>query len=251
MSKDLDIKKEDNKLNNIKKEKKQTGNKTKISKDHVGNLINGSLSGDKNLSIDQYSYGNDDDIDDDEEDEENDTELEKQSQIKSRFIEWKNKYFEDIKNISEETRLNNQYESDPNQSKFWEDEFKLLAVSSAKTWEARTKTEAIQLLKDTVKKLVKLYLESLDIKEYQRCINELDYRIGFHLVAKVMLSISLDENEKNQTLIFTLIKSCVDQEEGVLTLGHVLQAYRQLVVHVDDIELDVPNARVLFYVLAL
>jgi hypothetical protein len=120
---------------------------------------------------------------------------------------------------------------------------------------AQSPAEKLAAFKVGVRTAAREYLVALDKDEFARCVRELNYRTaGATHVVKILISIALDDtmlvssdaepasgSHGTFAAIVALLRHLL--AAGDITTAHALHALRQLVIHIDDLLIDVPRAR--------
>lgn len=97
---------------------------------------------------------------------------------------------------------------------------------------------AVEDVKDKIGKLLEEYESGGDIREACRCMKELGMPFFHHEVVKKSLVAVI---EKKNERLWGLLKECF--ESGLITMNQMVKGFGRLAESLDDLALDVPDAR--------
>ncbi|KAH7435692.1 hypothetical protein KP509_06G075400 [Ceratopteris richardii] len=106
-------------------------------------------------------------------------------------------------------------------------------------WGGSTLT-TVELVKNKISALLNEYIESGDKAEACRCIRELNVPFFHHEVVKRTLILAM-EKRNFESLVLSLLKEAAD--EGFITLSQMSKGFNRLADAIDDLSLDIVNAR--------
>jgi len=106
---------------------------------------------------------------------------------------------------------------------------------------------SVKRLKEESDLLIKEYLSSGDLKEAERCIRKLNAPSFHSQVVKHAVKVALQKNEDQRKKILALLSFfSTPKGTGVVTPDHMSQGFKMCQGALEDIKLDVPNAKQLF-----
>ncbi|KAG0457608.1 hypothetical protein HPP92_022765 [Vanilla planifolia] len=103
-----------------------------------------------------------------------------------------------------------------------------------------SKNMTVEVVKSRINNLLIEYLASGDKTEACRCIKHLKVPFFHHDIVKRALILAM-ERRQAEGLILDLLK--VAHEEGVINASQITKGFNRLIDMVDDLSLDIPNAR--------
>ncbi|TVU47880.1 hypothetical protein EJB05_07496 [Eragrostis curvula] len=112
-----------------------------------------------------------------------------------------------------------------------------------------SKRITVEEAKAKISDILEEYLASGDKHEACRCVRDLKIPFFHHDVVKRALVLAVERGGAAEGLILDLLKSA--SEEGVINESQVTKGFNRLIDSVDDLALDVPNARCLLKSLIL
>lgn len=92
--------------------------------------------------------------------------------------------------------------------------------------------------KDKIMKLLEEYEAGGDLAEACHCIRELDMPFFHHEVVKKALAMAM---EKQTDRLLSLLQEC--SNEGLISVNQMIKGFTRVVDSLDDLALDIPNAR--------
>ncbi|XP_047316574.1 MA3 DOMAIN-CONTAINING TRANSLATION REGULATORY FACTOR 2 [Impatiens glandulifera] len=105
------------------------------------------------------------------------------------------------------------------------------------------KTKTVENVKSQITNLLMEYIVSGDKKEAFRCIKDLNVPFFHHEIVKRALIIAMEKRQAEDQLL-DLLKLAA--EEGLLNSSQVSKGFSRIIDHVDDLSLDIPNAKEIF-----
>lgn len=103
-----------------------------------------------------------------------------------------------------------------------------------------SKNKSVQNVKDKINDLLEEYITSGDKEEAFRCMKDLKVPFFHHEIVKRVLVMVIEKPQAEDLLLDLLKQVC---EEGLINSSQVLKGYERMIDSVDDLTLDVPNAR--------
>ncbi|CAM6114371.1 unnamed protein product [Calypogeia fissa] len=108
-----------------------------------------------------------------------------------------------------------------------------------KKWGGSTHT-TVEEVKRKITDLLNEYAQSGDREEATRCIRELNVPFFHHEVVKKALTLAM-EKRSAESSILSLLQECA--EEGLITSSQMSKGFARLADTVDDLALDIPQAK--------
>jgi hypothetical protein len=104
-----------------------------------------------------------------------------------------------------------------------------------------SKRITVEGAKVRISDILEEYLAAGDVHEALRCVRDLKIPFFHHDVVKRALVLAVERGGAAEGLILDLLKSA--SEEGVINESQIAKGFDRLIDSVDDLALDVPNAR--------
>jgi len=101
-----------------------------------------------------------------------------------------------------------------------------------------TEVFPVEDAKDKINKLLEEYETGGDIGEACQCIRDLNMPFFHHEVVKKALVMAM---EKKNDRLLNLLQEC--SSEGLITINQMMKGFTRVVDSLDDLALDIPNAR--------
>lgn len=105
-----------------------------------------------------------------------------------------------------------------------------------------SKNKTVEDLKAKINDLLVEYVVSGDVKEAKRCIKDLHVPHFHHEIVKRAIVMAMEKRQAEGRLLDLLKRTC---EEGLINSSQISKGFSRIIDSVDDLSLDIPNAKVL------
>lgn len=105
-----------------------------------------------------------------------------------------------------------------------------------------SKNKTVEDFKAKINDLLVEYVVSGDVKEAKRCIKDLHVPHFHHEIVKRAIVMAMEKRQAEGRLLDLLKRTC---EEGLINSSQISKGFSRIIDSVDDLSLDIPNAKVL------
>ncbi|XP_057775902.1 LOW QUALITY PROTEIN: MA3 DOMAIN-CONTAINING TRANSLATION REGULATORY FACTOR 2-like [Salvia miltiorrhiza] len=105
-----------------------------------------------------------------------------------------------------------------------------------------SKNKTVEDFKAKINDLLVEYVVSGDVREARRCIKDLHVPHFHHEIVKRAILMAMEKRQAEGRLLDLLKRTC---EEGLINSSQISKGFSRIIDSVDDLSLDIPNAKVL------
>ncbi|KAG6408496.1 hypothetical protein SASPL_131509 [Salvia splendens] len=105
-----------------------------------------------------------------------------------------------------------------------------------------SKNKTVEDFKAKINDLLVEYVVSGDVREARRCIKDLHVPHFHHEIVKRAILMAMEKRQAEGRLLELLKRTC---EEGLINSSQISKGFSRIIDSVDDLSLDIPNAKVL------